>query len=274
MNKWEIIYEYCNDHPTCADEACVKTVLVQPAASPGINLAPPAKRLTFRSPISLRQLLGFALLAIGIGGVIGPLTPHIRLETAYLSGEARAAVTRELTPVKPPLPKSAPVVFEPLTTPDGASIDPINMDFSLIVPKVGINAAVVASVDPAKAADYKDALSRGIAHAATSFLPDQDGTVYLFSHSTNYAWFVKDLNAVFYMLKNLEKGDLAVIIYKGKRYTYKITGKKVVSPTSTAYLVPIAGKRNLILQTCWPPGSTTERLLIFADLIEDNGKQI
>ncbi len=93
--------------------------------------------------------------------------------------------------------------------------------------------------------------------------------MYLFSHSTNYDWFVKDLNAVFYLLKNLTDGDLIVIYYKGRQYTYKLREKRVVKPTDVSYLIPQKGTRTLILQTCWPPGSTTERLLLFADLVEE-----
>jgi LPXTG-site transpeptidase (sortase) family protein len=225
-------------------------------------------------PMALSQFLGIALLAIGIGGIIGPMTQNIRLETAYLTGQARSAWNSVMTPAKPQLPQSAPVVFEPLTTPDGSSIDPVNNDFALIVPEVGINAAIIPGVNPTSPNEYTEALKKGVAHASTSFFPDQDGTVYLFSHSTNYDWFVSDLNAVFYLLKNLDTNDVVVLIYKGKRYTYKITGKKVVSPSATTYLAPVIGKRNLILQTCWPPGSVAERLLIFADLIEEQGKTI
>jgi LPXTG-site transpeptidase (sortase) family protein len=85
---------------------------------------------------------------------------------------------------------------------------------------------------------------------------------------------VKDLNAVFYLVKNLEIGDNVVIVYKGDRYTYKITDKKVVSPEAVAYMAPRAGIKNLILQTCWPPGSTEERLLIFADLVSEPNQAI
>ncbi len=196
------------------------------------------------------------------------MIPTIRLESGYLLSQIQLTMNDERLTMNP-LPKSVPVVFEPLTTPDGATIDPVNQEFALVVPKVGINAPVIANVDPVKPGEYKEALETGVAHASTSFFPDEDGTVYLFSHSTNYDWFVKDLNAVFYLLKNIETGDAVVLIYKGKRYTYKITGKKVVSPSNTTYLYPYVGRRNLILQTCWPPGSVAERLLIFADLVEE-----
>jgi sortase A len=192
----------------------------------------------------------------------------VRLEAGLLTQRVSESVRQWTNPEKP-LPKAVPVVFNPLVTPDGGSIQPINTEFSLIVPKIGINAAVIPAVNPATPGEYLAALEKGIAHASTSYFPDEDGTVYLFSHSTNYDWFVDDLNAVFYLLKNLETGDLIVLFYKGERYTYRLKDKRVVAPTEVSYLVPQSGAKRLILQTCWPPGSTTERLLIFADLVEE-----
>jgi len=209
------------------------------------------------------RALGLALLALGLGGMIGPVIPTLRLESSYAVKQAAAYVHASESEAKP-LPKSVPVVFNPLVAADGSVITPVNRDFSLVIPKIGVNAPVVANVDPTH---YTEALSVGVAHAATSFLPDQDGTVYLFSHSTNYEWFVRDLNAVFYLLKNLKEGDLIVLIYKGKEYTYKLRETKIVHPSEISYLVPQIGKKSLILQTCWPPGSTSQRLLLFADYL-------
>ncbi len=209
--------------------------------------------------------LGIALIAFALGGIAGPLTPTVRLETAYWVNQTKFAVNEVA-----PLPPSVPVVFNPLVTPDGASIDPVNRDFSLIIPKIGVNAAVIPAVNPADTKQYMEVLKRGIAHASTSYFPGE-GTTYLFSHSTNYDWFVSDLNAVFYHLKNLTEGDTIVLFYKGKQFTYRLTEKKVVAPSEISYLVGQAGDKRLILQTCWPPGSTTERLLIFAELVEEQG---
>lgn len=219
-----------------------------------------------RVQLSQFSRLGVALFAFALGGIVGPLTPTVRLETAYLLKQTKLAIV----PQSHSLPPSVPVVFNPLVTPDGNSISPINKDFSLIIPKIGINAAVIPAVNPADTKQYLEVLKRGIAHASTSYFPGE-GTTYLFSHSTNYDWFVSDLNAVFYHLKNLTEGDSIVVFYKGKQFTYRLTEKKVVAPSEISYLVGAAGDKRLILQTCWPPGSTTERLLIFADLVETQG---
>jgi len=185
--------------------------------------------------------MGFILLTIALGGLFGPLIPMLRMEGSY-------AVAKVSAPVATPTPQSN--------------------EFNLIIPKIGVNSPVIANVDPTSPATYDAALLAGVAHASTSFFPDQNGTVYLFSHSTSYDWFVKDLNAVFYLLKNLSVGDTVDIAYHGKTYTYSIREKKIVSPRDTSYLVPVVGQKSLILETCWPPGSTTERLLVFADLVQ------
>lgn len=213
--------------------------------------------------------IGLGLVAFALGGIVGPLAPVVAMESSYYIGKAQELVQKQEKIAEKPLPKSIPVVFDPLVAPDGSTIIPVDTDFNIIVPKIGINAKVVGNVDPTDPNDYARALKEGVAHASTSFFPDQNGVVYLFSHSTNYEWFVKDLNAIFYLLKNLEAGDKIVLMYKGKQYTYQLTEKRIVAPTETSYMMPIENTRMLILQTCWPPGSTTERLLLFANLVNE-----
>lgn len=224
------------------------------------------------SNFKFKRFLGIALVVISLIGMSVPIIPKVRLEAMYQIDQMQSNATK-LANAAHPLPPAVPVSFDPLIGPDGKRIVPVNTQFSIIIPKVGINSAVIPGVDPLDPKSYTPALLKGVAQAKTSYFPDQDGAVYLFSHSTNYQWFVKDLNAIFYNVKNLEPGDLIVVYYKNQEYTYKFVNKTIVSPSDTSYLLPITGKRMLILQTCWPPGSTTERLLIFADLVS-SGQQI
>ena len=230
--------------------------------------------LTYRSKKETRsqfvrnwETIGLGLVALAFGGITHSVLPSLSKELGYQIPRAVTFVTAKFKQNKP-MPTSVPMVFNPLIDPDGNVITPVSTEFSLIVPKIGINAAVIPSVDPTNSTAYDEALLEGVAHSSISYFPNENGAVYLFSHSTNYEWFVKDLNAVFYLIKNLNEGDLIVLIYKGTEYTYKLTEKRVVSPENVSYMAPIEGKRMLILQTCWPPGSTTERLLVFADLIQ------
>lgn len=281
MKRSGIIYYHAWDAPATPTPSLTKPKVKSRASS---HAAPWA------------TLLGLGMIALALGGLSGPLTPRLRLEAKYalLSVQRalpayQAAIGAQITAYTnsiyarfdqrvaqtPAQPRPAvPAAFDPLKTPDGASIDPINKEFSLVIPKIGVNAAVIPAVNPTKPGEYLKALETGIAHSSLSYFPDEDGAVYLFSHSTNYDWFVGDLNAVFYLLKNLEEKDTVVLFYKGTSYTYKITGKQIVKPTSVSYLAPQPGQKRLILQTCWPPGSVTERLLIFADLVEESNETI
>lgn len=248
MQTWEVIYQYSPDSSTQT------TVIIRPVAEA-------------RNKPAYARMIGLGLLAFSLGGIISPFISPLNLEASYALRQAASYVHRN-TATKP-LPTSVPIVFNPLVSADGSAIIPVNQDFSLVIPKIGVNAPVIANVDPANATQYKAALLTGVAHASTSMLPDDNGTVYLFSHSTSYDWLVKDLNAVFYLLKNLKEGDLIVLVYKNKHYTYRLRETRIVAPTDVSYLTPQTDKKSLILQTCWPPGSTTERLLVFADLIQE-----
>lgn len=218
--------------------------------------------------LSWRRAAALALLAVAVDGFVISFYPRITLETRYLLSQARDKIFQIATPVRS-APSENKTVIDPLRTANGSVITPVNTEFAIVVPKIGINAPIMEGVDPTNPQEYNNVLTTAVAQSSTSFTPDKSGTVYLFSHSTNYDWFVNDLNAVFYLLKNLEDGDNIVLFYKGVRYTYRLTEKRVVKPSEISYLVPQVGKRNLILQTCWPPGSVTERLLIFADLVEE-----
>jgi len=141
---------------------------------------------------------------------------------------------------------------------------PVDPDFSIVIPKIAANAKVLANVDPTDEKKYLKALQKGVAHAEGTVFPGEGGHIFLFAHSTDYFWNVGVYNAVFYLLGKLEKGDEINLFYKGQRYVYKVIGKEIVDPKQVAYLTRKSNKEFLTLQTCWPPGTTFKRLLVFA----------
>ncbi len=137
--------------------------------------------------------------------------------------------------------------------------------FSVIVPKIGASAKIIPNVDPSNETEYVAALKQGIAHAKGSVFPGMNGTVFLFAHSTDTFWDTGRYNAIFYLLKDLEPGDQIIIFFKGQRYNYTVYDSKIV-PSSDVDFLNNAQKTAplLIMQTCWPPGTTLDRLLVFA----------
>lgn len=148
-------------------------------------------------------------------------------------------------------------------------ITPPNKDFSIVIPKIGAVAPIVANVDPTDPKKYLPALNQGVAHAMGTALPDEKGNTYLFAHSTDAFYNVGKYNAVFYLLGKLQPGDEVDIYYRGNLIKYEVYDKKVVSPDSNRYLGTILpDEKTLTLQTCYPPGTTFKRLVVLAKQVE------
>lgn len=146
---------------------------------------------------------------------------------------------------------------------------PPDPDFSIIIPKVAANSRVIPQVSVTEKEAYLAALQEGVAHAEGTAFPGEGGHMFLFAHSTDFVWNIGTLNAVFYLLYKLEAGDEVILIYKGQRFTYRVTGKEIVDPGQVEYLTRKTDKEFLTLQTCWPPGTTLQRQLIFAERVAE-----
>ncbi len=142
---------------------------------------------------------------------------------------------------------------------------PVDPEYSIVIPKIAANARVLSNINPVDENEYLTALQSGVAHAAGTAFPGENGHIFLFAHSTDYIWNVGSYNAVFYLLYKLEAGDEINIFYKGKRHVYSVTGKQLVDPTQVEYLTRKTNKEFITLQTCWPPGTTLKRMLVFAE---------
>ena len=141
---------------------------------------------------------------------------------------------------------------------------PIDPNFSIIVEKIGANAVVVPNVDSSNKTVYTEALKKGVAHALGTALPGQPGVTYLFAHSTDTLFNVPRYNAVFYLLWEMKPQDKIVIFFDGKRYDYLVTETKITEPGDVSYFTMQTQEQILVLQTCYPPGTTWKRFLTIA----------
>lgn len=141
---------------------------------------------------------------------------------------------------------------------------PPDPNFSIIVEKIGANAPIIPNVDASSKSLYEAALKRGVAHALGTAFPGQAGVIYLFAHSTDTIWNVPRFNAVFYLLKDMEPQDKVVIFFAGRRYDYIVVEKKITEPSDVSYFTLKTTEQILVMQTCYPPGTTWKRLLVIA----------
>lgn len=160
-------------------------------------------------------------------------------------------------------------VFARYLTSIPISVEPVDRNFGIVIEKIGVNAPIIADVAVTEESAYKEALKHGIAHAGTSSYPsDQPGNVYLFAHSSLNFWNLGKYAQVFNLLRKLETGDKVHIFYEEKDYVYKVINKEVQKGFNTYALIRPVIEPLLTLQTCDPPGTTLNRLVITAKLIE------
>lgn len=142
-----------------------------------------------------------------------------------------------------------------------AEVNKINGNY-ITIPKIHAQAPIIYNVDPYNQTEYGEALKRGVAQAKGTALPGENETVFIFAHSSGNPLEITKYNTVFLRLGELKKNDEIIINKDNKIYKYKVMEKKVVWPTETKYLEQ--KENQLIIQTCWPIGTSLKRLLVFA----------
>ena len=219
------------------------------------------------------RMVGNILVALAVLGLFFTFWPLFSVEVGYRFGILR----REKFVVRDqpssfqilPTPSSAQTFGQLNTQQNETILVPKSTDFGVVVEKIGANAPVIANVDPAKKNEYNRALQKGVGHAKGTSFPGQSGVTFLFAHSTLNPWDVPRYNAVFYLLRELEKGDRVIVYYQGRRYDYFVTEKMIVEPDDFTVFKNQGDSSTLVLQTCDPRGTTWKRLLVVAKLKKD-----
>jgi len=226
--------------------------------------------------------IGNFLVLFAIFGVLATFGPALYYESVYQMMRIRGvrfSVSNQIgnAPKAQDSVKTSLNFGGILSGPKEQMLTPIDPVFDILIPKIGANARVFPNVDPSNPDIFLPILQNGVAHAQGTFFPGQAGNIYLFAHSTDNFWDVGRYNAVFYLLKDLKEGDDVVIFYQDVRHNYIVKESKIVNPSDVSYITNTQNgkaasaqgfgepKELLILQTCWPPGTTWQRLLVFAE---------
>jgi LPXTG-site transpeptidase (sortase) family protein len=221
--------------------------------SPGL----PALNIAVAYP-SPRVFQGFAVASlivafVSLGALFLPiiaaqLRPYIVVDTN--TEEAQARIDNEYPVAQPDNLNPAAAVLTP-------------QEFKITIPKIDLVSEISPYVDLSQELEYKEELIKtGVAHAKDSYLPGEDGPVFLFAHSTDTIFNIAQFNAKFFYAKDLKPGDEIEIDYKGKKYKYAIDHTVIVEPQNVEAVRQAPA--DLILMTCTPPGTDWQRLLIFA----------
>ncbi len=224
------------------------------------------------------RFVGYVVFFVGLVSFVFLLGPLIQVEAGYRIDKimgVKRSVPNIVTPSSSPVPQAAEsqveesgekVSFSSVNTQEN-SIIPVSTEFGIVIEKINANAKIIANVNPANEKDYTKALAQGVAEALGSTPPGQPGNLYLFSHSTDAPWNIVRFNAIFYLLKELEKGDSVIIFYKDRRYDYVVFDKAIAKSDDVSFLTDRYDFPVLTLQTCDPPGTLLNRLIVRARLV-------
>jgi LPXTG-site transpeptidase (sortase) family protein len=67
----------------------------------------------------------------------------------------------------------------------------------------------------------------------------------------------------FHDINKLSKGNTITLTWHGSRHRYTVTGHRLI-PATNKHIADLTHYERLILTTCWPRGSSTYRLVIYA----------
>lgn len=148
---------------------------------------------------------------------------------------------------------------------DGVAPSP---DPQLIIPKINVQIPVVYDLTDSAEATVQKGLERGVIHYPNTAVPGQQGNAAYFGHSSNNIFNKGQYKFAFVLLHELVPGDIFYLTYNNKVYAYQVYDKKIVAPGDTWVLGPVEGKKaTATLITCDPPGTSTNRLVVWGEQI-------
>jgi len=144
----------------------------------------------------------------------------------------------------------------------------------VIVPSIGKNIPLIdiknknISWEKELNSIFNKELENGIIRYPGSAKPGDTWNSFIFGHSSNFPWMKWDYNEVFALLWELKIGDEIIVYYNQEKYTYVIKEQNVIKPGDVSILKRDKNKKELTLMTCWPIGTTLNRLIVTWELVK------
>lgn len=192
-----------------------------------------------------------------------PTFPIAR-EVSPVLREARLAPRQTPEPVRAAPATAAMSVSAGMPRPSEPIAETHERGNWLRIPALSMN--VPLAVAPSMSdEDVLRSLQVGVVRYPNGVEPGQPGLVFVAGHSTGEPWKGR-YRFAFLNARKLQPGDVIIVDHKGVRYSYRITGQRVINPRVTPSVESGGPTPRLALLTCWPLWTTSQRLLVDAEL--------
>ena len=143
---------------------------------------------------------------------------------------------------------------EPITPPsDTYAAEPVIDMGSISIPKLGVEMTMYEGI-------RLSTLDYGPGHWPGTALPGETGNVVVGGHRTSK-------HRVFRNVDQLVPGDEIIFDDESGQHTYLVNKVQIVEPTAM-WIVDPTDTPTVTLFACHPPGSTSQRIIVFADLAD------
>jgi LPXTG-site transpeptidase (sortase) family protein len=135
--------------------------------------------------------------------------------------------------------------------------------FSISIPSLNIiDLTVTHPQDPYSNDGVLAPLKDGVGHLFG--YPGEGSKILIYGHSSGYPWDLSPFTKIFRTINQLKEGHLVYVTYQGKLFIYEVISRVAVKANDRSAFEPDSNGEQLILYTCWPPDSISQRLLITA----------
>lgn len=161
---------------------------------------------------------------------------------------------------------------EPSGPPRNYAPGPGKPVFVMEIPKIDLDWVVVQGVGteelkkgPGHYPDCRAGFPEPLCLPWEEAWPGEDERVIVSGHRTTYGR-PGELGGPFYRLDELTRGDEIITKTKWGTFTYEVTEKRIVLPSSLGITLP-SGEAEIVLTTCHPKYSAAQRLIVFAKMV-------
>lgn len=144
-----------------------------------------------------------------------------------------------------------------------ASPAPSAFQATISIPKINISAPVLQVKDTSDAA-ILETLKNGTVLYPGSANPGQPGSAVILGHSSSTFPWTK-YSAIFSLLDKLQPNDLIYVTVNGTEHIYRV---QAVHKGSAQQLIDAGLGGDLVVATCWPIGTDSNRMAVSAALVK------
>ena len=149
----------------------------------------------------------------------------------------------------------------------------VSAENRLIIPKLNVDVPLNFGIS---LDGVMEAMNHGVVHYrvnGASAFPGEVGNFVVMGHSAGDIYSGNQYKFIFSGLERLEVGDIMYVHYNSTRYTYKMVSNEIIWPTEVSKLIMDTDKPMMTLVTCWPLGTSRQRLLIHAEQISPSTEE-